>query len=176
MMHTRTTYEKIVQEFGQPTWGPDDHSLDKQTCCWELEGVEIYDWKTDSTPKGQYAWHLNGSDKAKMTMIKNRVELGPEEGESCYTLVKQLNGYFKLRTWLQGQPPFEVALGSVARKFSEYDLWMINEAHGAWEEMYTEGNVTPDELALAGQVLGGAWVQAEDDKEWRQEAKRARSE
>lgn len=176
MMHTRTTYEKLVQELGPPTCGPDDHSLDKSTCQWQLEGVEIYDWKTDITPKGQYAWHLNGSDKTKMIMIKNRVELGPEEGESCYTLVNQGNGYFKLRTWLQGQPPFEFALGTAARKFSEYDLWMIHEAHGDWGEMYTEGNVTPEELALAGKVLSGAWLQAENDKEWRKKARKRLNE
>ena len=171
MMHTRITFAKLVQALGQPTLGPND----KSTCQWDLDGVEVYDWKTDSTPEGQYAWHLNGSDQAKMIKIKNLVELGPEEGESCCTLVKLQNGRLYLRMWRKGHPSTELCLGRAARKLTEDELWDIREAHGDWREMYTEGNVTPEELALAGQVLGGAWIQAEENKKWRQEAKRARS-
>ena len=82
MQHVRTTYDRLVEKLGPPTYGPNDRELDKSTCEWLIDAhgkvlkalpeeeaamnscVSIYDWKTNETPKGQYAWHVGGSDKA----------------------------------------------------------------------------------------------------------------
>lgn len=188
--YTRTTYDRLVEKLGLPTFGPNDHTLDKSTCQWVLDAdgkvlkpnlsaagcFEIYDWKTDVTPRGQYAWHIGGLAGGTLQKIKDLVELGREEGDSHYTLVKQPNAYFKIRVWRKGRGIAEHSLGKVVRKFTEQKLWAIQEAHGHWAEMYTEGDVTPEELTLTGGILMSAWSQAEADKELRQEAKKARRE
>ena len=62
---------KLVDKFGQPRWGPDDSEGDKVSCEWELSfhddaGQEhefrAYDWKECGTPRGEYAWHIGGTD------------------------------------------------------------------------------------------------------------------
>ena len=60
-----TTFAKLVEVFGQPDHGPDNMEHDKVTCEWDLcfeDGTvaTIYDWKLDSTPFGEYEWHIGG--------------------------------------------------------------------------------------------------------------------
>jgi len=60
-----TTYDKLVQVFGNPDFGPDDTDADKVTCEWKLQFEDgtvatIYDWKTGSTPFYEYEWHIGG--------------------------------------------------------------------------------------------------------------------
>ena len=61
----RTTFVKLVEVFGQPDHGPNNFEADKVTCEWDLcfeDGTvaTIYDWKLDSTPFGEYEWHIGG--------------------------------------------------------------------------------------------------------------------
>jgi len=66
-----TTYDELVERFGEPT----DTQGDKTTASWCLEfevenddgdtdyiTATIYDWKTDTTPLGEYRWHIGGFD------------------------------------------------------------------------------------------------------------------
>jgi len=64
-----TSYDKLVEAFGQPDLEPGD----KTTCEWHIEFVvydedegefpmyaTVYDWKVDETPYGEYRWHVGG--------------------------------------------------------------------------------------------------------------------
>ena len=67
--YIKTTYADLVEKFGKP----DTIDLDKSTAEWCVEfcvdlgkgdykyvNATIYDWKTDSTPMGEYDWHVGG--------------------------------------------------------------------------------------------------------------------
>jgi len=67
--YIKTTYADLVEKFGEP----DTIDLDKSTAEWCVEfcvdlgmgdykfvNTTIYDWKTDSTPMGEYEWHIGG--------------------------------------------------------------------------------------------------------------------
>ena len=69
--YIKTTYADLVEKFGEP----DTIDLDKSTAEWCVEfcvdlgmgdykfvNTTIYDWKTDSTPLGEYDWHVGGFD------------------------------------------------------------------------------------------------------------------
>ena len=102
-----------------------------------------------------HAWHPEIIDRVG-------IELGREEGDSHYTLVKR--GYsrvIRLCMWRKGQTPREFSLGDVVHTFTEAQLWHICFTHGSWEEMYTDNEVTPEELALVGHMLGDAWCRAD---------------
>lgn len=57
-----TTYDKLVEAFGEPNYGPSGD--DKVQSEWVLdingEPCTIYDWKVTETPKGRYKWHVGG--------------------------------------------------------------------------------------------------------------------
>ena len=69
--NVKTTYQKLVDRFGPPMRGGD-----KTTCEWWIELPEIkriatiYDWKTGSTPMGEYNWHI-GSNKHDRDIIRS---------------------------------------------------------------------------------------------------------
>ena len=61
----KCTYEDLVETLGEPHI----QGGDKTTAEWSLlfdddDGFKysatIYDWKTDSTPMGEYDWHVGG--------------------------------------------------------------------------------------------------------------------
>lgn len=59
-----TTYDRLVEVFGEPTLGPNDDG-DKVSCLWVIEFYDgeiatIYDWKTYETPVMPYSWHIGG--------------------------------------------------------------------------------------------------------------------
>ena len=69
--YIKTTFADLVEKFGKP----DTIDLDKSTAEWCVEfcvdlgggdykyvNATIYDWKTDSTPLGEYDWHVGGFD------------------------------------------------------------------------------------------------------------------
>jgi hypothetical protein len=65
----RTTYQQLVDTFGEPEFGPNGESGDgKVTCYWAITFGDknrtvatIYDWKTyDGTPMHEYDWHIGG--------------------------------------------------------------------------------------------------------------------
>lgn len=65
------TYDQLVEALGTPRRGPNYQSADgKVTCEWALEYedgtiVTVYDWKEDSTPMHNYAWHIGGYHDGK---------------------------------------------------------------------------------------------------------------
>ena len=68
-----TTYDKIVEVFGNPT-----SSGDKTTCEWDItfdDGTvaTIYDWKECQTPKGYYDWHIGGRSKWAVELVTNLI-------------------------------------------------------------------------------------------------------
>jgi len=65
-----TTYEKLVQTFGEPSY----EGGDKTTCEWHLEFEDgtvatIYDWKEYTTPYGEYRWHIGGRDYSAVERV-----------------------------------------------------------------------------------------------------------
>lgn len=69
--YIKTTFADLVEKFGKPM----AIDLDKSTAEWCVEfcvdlgggdykyvNATIYDWKTDSTPMGEYDWHIGGFD------------------------------------------------------------------------------------------------------------------
>lgn len=64
MGYVLTTYERIVEVFGEPTRSYGD----KTTAEWEITFADgkvatIYDWKEEYTPMGLYEWHIGGRSK-----------------------------------------------------------------------------------------------------------------
>jgi hypothetical protein len=61
--YVTTTYKYLVEKLGEPSA---DRSGDgKVTCTWSIEFPDdtvatVYDWKTTSTPKESYDWHIGG--------------------------------------------------------------------------------------------------------------------
>ena len=89
-----TTYDKLVETFGEPTYSDqsDDGKVDTE---WNLEfrvlteycnitdtpTVEyfvatIYNWKTNGTPYGQYDWHVGGNDIRAVELVQEALEYG----------------------------------------------------------------------------------------------------
>lgn len=78
--YVETTYNTLVKVFGQPKEGSADG---KTTCEWRIEfddGVvaTIYDWKTRTTPKDLYYWHIGGHTHKALdyleTLLKTNVQ------------------------------------------------------------------------------------------------------
>ena len=72
------TYAELVEIFGRPNYGPNDYNLDKVTCEWMLEfedgtKASIYDYRTSSTPMGEYEWHIGGHDALAYTHIVDTI-------------------------------------------------------------------------------------------------------
>ena len=78
--YIKTTYADLVEKFGKP----DTIDLDKSTAEWCVEfcvdegggdykyvNATIYDWKTDSTPMGEYEWHVGGFDFDAVECVDN---------------------------------------------------------------------------------------------------------
>jgi hypothetical protein len=64
-----TTYDKLVEELGEPQEGGD-----KCTASWSIQAPDgtiatIYDWKTECTPRGAYAWHVGGHNPHKALLL-----------------------------------------------------------------------------------------------------------
>ena len=70
MGYVLTTYERIVEVFGEPVGGGD-----KSTAEWDITFADgkvatIYDWKEYSTPMGLYQWHIGGRSKEVVGRIE----------------------------------------------------------------------------------------------------------
>jgi len=69
--YVKTTYDKIVEKLGEP-----EYDWDKSSAHWTLEdkrtGVvaTLYDWKTYSTPFGEYDWHIGGQDAKALDLVE----------------------------------------------------------------------------------------------------------
>ena len=69
--HVMTTYSALVKAFGAPHYVDED----KSTVEWDFKtdsGVifTIYDWKTSSTPTGNYNWHIGGHDSRAVDAVR----------------------------------------------------------------------------------------------------------
>lgn len=69
-----TTFDHIKSVLGDPISGPTNDPYDKVSCEWILtfkDGVvaSIYDYKTGSTPMGEYAWHIGGNNKKAVDYV-----------------------------------------------------------------------------------------------------------
>lgn len=67
-----TTYDKLVQLFGEPMKGSDDG---KTTAEWVIqfedgEVATIYDWKLSSTPTNLYDWHVGGHSHRALDLLE----------------------------------------------------------------------------------------------------------
>lgn len=73
-------YATLVRLFGPPDFGPDDRWGDKVTCEWCLRWADgmittIYDYKTERTPRGLYAWHIGGRNKLAAERIRDYLQI-----------------------------------------------------------------------------------------------------
>jgi len=66
--HIKTTYDKLVELFGKPTYSDAD-PYEKVNAEWTVateneDGdtvkFSIYNWKTGSIPTEEYDWHIGG--------------------------------------------------------------------------------------------------------------------
>ena len=67
-----TTYDKLVELFGEPMEGSDDG---KTTAEWVIEFEDgevatIYDWKISSTPKNLHDWHVGGRSHRVLDLLE----------------------------------------------------------------------------------------------------------
>ena len=65
-----TTYDRLVEIFGEPNGSP----CEKSTVEWRLRFPDgtiatIYDWKLNNTPKDLYDWHIGGFNKKAVKAI-----------------------------------------------------------------------------------------------------------
>ena len=71
--YVETTYDKLVEVFGEPVEG-----VDKTTAEWYIKFLDgtmanIYDYKTDYTPKHLFPWHVGGKDQEVVNTIASLV-------------------------------------------------------------------------------------------------------
>ena len=74
--NVKTTYTDLVETLGEP-----HHTMgDKVTAEWDLKFEDedghqfvatIYDWKTTSTPMGEYAWHIGGHSQEAVWAVQD---------------------------------------------------------------------------------------------------------
>ena len=66
--HIKTTYDKLVELFGKPTYSDAD-PYEKVNAEWTVQTenedgdivkFSIYNWKTGSVPTEEYDWHIGG--------------------------------------------------------------------------------------------------------------------
>lgn len=97
--YVQTNYQHIVNVLGEPQWTDGD----KTTAEWAVlatiayaSGKEeevlftIYDWKTGSTPKGDYQWHVGGHDGRAVWLAEWILDLGWDDGEEEDEETKEL--------------------------------------------------------------------------------------
>jgi len=85
------TFAELVEIFGAPKYGP-NADLDKTTCEWALTFEDgtiatIYDYKTNQTPMGEYAWHIGGHDAVAYTHVVDTIVLHRDK------LVRMIRNY-----------------------------------------------------------------------------------
>jgi hypothetical protein len=90
MGEVTTTYEELVKRFGEPTFKK--WNDDKETAEWNLEfcvldddeehsefvTATIYDWKTVSTPFGEYNWCIGGYNEDAVDAVYTTMNLWDE--------------------------------------------------------------------------------------------------
>lgn len=77
-----TTYNDLVKRLGPCNEGSADR---KTTAEWVLESengtiATIYDWKTGSTPKEEYRWHIGGMSTRALELVQEALGI---ETQKC---------------------------------------------------------------------------------------------
>jgi hypothetical protein len=86
-----TDYAGLVQVFGFPEFGPNDHSGDKVTCEWELTFADgtiatVYEWKHGYTPMQRTDWHIGGKSKRSEMLVQQAIA---DFKDPLYKMVKE---------------------------------------------------------------------------------------
>jgi hypothetical protein len=89
---TTITFAELCEVFGQPDQGP-NADMDKVTCEWALKFKDgtvatIYDWKTGSTPFGEYSWHIGGHSFDAVMRVDEVIQA---HRDKLYKMVKEHN-------------------------------------------------------------------------------------
>lgn len=75
--YVEASYYELEQVFGEPTYVDEDPQEKVQTeWTLSLNGVTatVYNWKTGSTPAGQYRWHVGGFGKGEVELVQAAVD------------------------------------------------------------------------------------------------------
>jgi hypothetical protein len=81
--YIETTYDQLVEAFGDPMYVEDRKSTSEWRLEFEVEDehehdyvvATIYDWKTNnSTPYGKYQWHIGGNSRRAVDCVYNALE------------------------------------------------------------------------------------------------------
>jgi hypothetical protein len=83
--HVKTTYNKLVETFGEPCINEGPSQWEKVTIEWILrfqDGsiVTIYDWKCfgwQPTGDKEYEWHIGGHHASAVALVKEALEMIP---------------------------------------------------------------------------------------------------
>lgn len=67
-----TTYDRLVERLGEPTFTGDDKTTVEWLIAFEDGKVAtVYDWKTYDTPMRAYDWHIGGHDDAVVGRVQS---------------------------------------------------------------------------------------------------------
>lgn len=88
-----TTYDKLVEKFGEPTYGAEDSADGKVDTEWTLSfrtitdycditetfvvdyiTATVYNWKTGGTPYEKYDWHVGGVDGRAVELVQDALD------------------------------------------------------------------------------------------------------
>lgn len=75
--YVEATLYELTQAFGEPTYANEDLDEKVQTeWVLRINGVlaTIYNWKTGSTPTGQYRWHVGGFGAGEVELVQEAVD------------------------------------------------------------------------------------------------------
>ena len=75
--YVEATLYELTQVFGAPTYRNEDLDEKVQTeWVLRINGViaTVYNWKTGSTPAGQYRWHVGGFGKGEVELVQEAVD------------------------------------------------------------------------------------------------------
>jgi hypothetical protein len=69
--YCRTTYAVLVALCGKPHF----YNQDKVTTLWRFHCADgtvfdVYDWKMEATPQGEYDWHIGGSSSRALAAFE----------------------------------------------------------------------------------------------------------
>ena len=84
MGKVRTTYDKLVEKFGEPTYDASHSGDGKVIVEWTLDfrvetddgddfdyvTATVYAWKESSIPYGEYDWHIGGNDYTAVDCVE----------------------------------------------------------------------------------------------------------
>lgn len=74
--YVEATLYELTQVFGAPTYADEDPDEKVQTeWTLRLNGTvaTVYNWKTGSTPRGLYRWHVGGFGKGEVELVQQLV-------------------------------------------------------------------------------------------------------